>query len=474
MSKNTHPLEHERVSCWERYAAKTEQKAMRKLADEYLEFLSACKTEWETVAWAKKQLERAGFKEGLGGSEVFFTLKGKTLIAARRGKKSLADGFRLIAAHVDSPRVDFKQRPLYEDAGVAQAKTHYYGGLRKYQWFSRPLALHGLVGREDGSTLTFALGEDPKDPVFGIADLLPHLAQKQSGQVLREAFEAEKMNIILGSRPQPDMIGEAKGKAKEKPGAATPIKSHILELLNKRFGLKEEDFYSAEIHAVPAGPARYVGLDESLLGGYGHDDRVCVFLGLKAFLDGGKKGVAPAHAQFLVLWDKEEIGSEGSTGAKARFFEYCLEDCLAAWEPKIPLRRVMQAGKAISADVHGALDPDYQELHEKLNASFLGYGPTFAKFTGSRGKYEANDAHPEYVGWLRGILNKAGIPWQMAELGKVDQGGGGTVAMHFANYGMNIIDCGPAVLSMHSPFELSSKVDLYATLLAFKVFLTAK
>ena len=278
MSKNEHPLEHKRVSCWERYSSSAEQKAMRKLADEYLAFLSACKTEWETVTWLAEQLKKAGFKDGLPGGEVYFVNKDKSLIAVRRGKRPLAQGFRLIAAHVDTPRVDFKQRPLYEDAGVAQAKTHYYGGLRKYQWFARPLALHGLVGREDGKTMTFVLGEDPKDPVFGIADLLPHLAQKQSGQVLREAFEAEKMNIILGHQPLPGL--DAKGKGKEAPGAATPVKTHLLELLHKRFGLKEEDFYSAEVHAVPAGAARYVGLDQALMGGYGHDDRVCVFLAL--------------------------------------------------------------------------------------------------------------------------------------------------------------------------------------------------
>ena len=469
MSKNEHPLEHKRVSCWERYSSAAERKAMRKLADEYLAFLSACKTEWESVAWLEEQLKAAGFKDGLPGGEVYFCHKGKSLIAVRRGKAPLAKGFRLIAAHVDTPRVDFKQRPLYEDAGVAQAKTHYYGGLRKYQWFARPLALHGLVGREDGSTMSFVLGEDPKDPVFGIADLLPHLAQKQSGQVLREAFEAEKMNIILGHEPLPGLSGKAKGK--DAPGAATPVKTHLLELLHKRFKLKEEDFYSAEVHAVPAGPARYVGLDEALMGGYGHDDRVCVFLALKAFLAGAKKGVLPAHTQFLVFWDKEEVGSEGSTGAKARFFEYCLEDCLAAWEPKTPLRRAMQAGKALSADVHGGMDPDYQELHEKLNASWLGYGPTFSKFTGSRGKYEANDAHPDYVGWLRGLLNKAKVPWQLAELGKVDMGGGGTVAMYLANYGMDIIDFGPPVLAMHSPMELCSVADVYAAHEAYKAFL---
>ena len=469
MSKNAHPLEHKRVSCWERYSSETERKAMRKLADEYLTFLSACKTEWETVAWLVERLKAAGVKDGLPGESVYFCNKGKSLIVARRGKAPLSKGFRLIAAHVDTPRVDFKQRPLYEDAGVAQAKTHYYGGLRKYQWFARPLALHGLVGREDGSTMTFVLGEDAKDPVFGIADLLPHLAQKQSAQTLREAFEAEKMNIILGHQPLPALSG--KGKDKDAPGAATPVKTHLLELLYKRFKLKEEDFYSAEVHAVPAGAARYVGLDESMLGGYGHDDRVCVFLALKAFLAGFKKGVAPAHTQFLVFWDKEEVGSEGSTGAKARFFEYCLEDCLAAWEPKTPLRRAMQAGKAISADVHGALDPDYQDLHEKLNASHIGFGPTFSKFTGSGGKYEANDAHPDYVGWLRGLLNKNKTPWQLAELGKVDLGGGGTVAMYLANYGMDIIDFGPPVLAMHSPMELVSVADVYAAHEAYKAFL---
>jgi aspartyl aminopeptidase len=222
---------------------------------------------------------------------------------------------------------------------------------------------------------------------------------------------------------------------------------------------------------VPAGPARFVGLDSALIGGYGQDDRICVFLALEAFLDSPRPG--PAHSQCLMFWDKEEIGSEGSTGAKSRFFEYCVQDALAAWEPKTPFSACMLASRAISADVHAALDPDWQDLHEKLNAAVIGHGPCFCKFTGSRGKYMANDAHPEYVGWLRGILNTRGIPWQMAELGKVDSGGGGTVAMHLAAYGMDVIDCGPAVLSMHSPFELASKADLYASFLAFHAFLRA-
>jgi aspartyl aminopeptidase len=289
-------------------------------------------------------------------------------------------------------------------------------------------------------------------------------------QPLRSAFEAEKMNLIIGHKPEAWEKKDDRGKKGEKEQSR--IKSHILRLLHDKYGIIEEDLYSAELQAVPAGPAVEVGLDGALLGGYGQDDRINIFLGLEALLASLDRD--PPHACCLVFLDKEEIGSEGSTGAKSRFFEYCVQDIIAAFDPEARFADVMLKSRALSADVHAAVDPDWQDLHEKLNSALLGHGPCFCKFTGSRGKYEANDAHPEYFAWLRRILNKAGIPWQMAELGKVDGGGGGTVAMHFAGYGMNIIDCGPAVLSMHSPFELTSKVDLYATWLAFKTFFSSR
>ena len=461
-------------NCWEVYSSAAHQRAIEGLAARYLEFLTRCKTERETVDYVGAALKKAGFT--LGGppraDKFARSLQGKSLFVARRGPLPLRHGLRLIFAHTDSPRLDLKQRPLQEQSNVGQANTHYYGGIRKHQWLARPLALHGVVVKANGETGRVVLGEAPGEPVFTIADLLPHLAAKQLTQPLGEAFDAEKLNLVLGHQPLPpaDKSGKGKaGRAGEKEKEA--VKARLLHILHTRFGLVEEDLYSAELQAVPAGPALAVGLDASLIGGYGQDDRVNVFLALEAFLGAVKP--APQHTLALAFFDKEEIGSEGSTGAKSRFFEYCVQDLLRAWEPDGLFSEVMLQSRAISADVHAAMDPDWPDLHEKLNAALLGQGPCFCKFTGSRGKYMANDAHPEYVAWLRGLLNRAGIPWQMAELGKVDQGGGGTVAMHFAEYGLNIIDCGPALLSMHSPFELSSKADLYATRLAFQEFFTA-
>ena len=461
-------LTHEPKSCWEVYGSDEHLAAMESLSSRYIDFLSTCKTERETIAYTVERLRNAGYSEDFASDKVFRVFRDKTLFIARKGKRSLAEGLRLLGAHADTPRIDFKQHPLYESCGVGQAKTHYYGGIRKYQWFSLPLALHGVVIKENGEKVTVNIGEDATDPVFCIADLLPHLAQNQAKQVLAEAFEAEKMNIILGHRPvevEKDEGGEpAKDAPKEK------IKQRVLEILHQKYGIVEEDLYSAELQAVPAGPARSVGLDSAMIGGYGQDDRICCFSALEALLEGD----TPEYCQAVLLWDKEEIGSEGSTGAKSRFFEYCVEDIMQTWAPDARFSEVMLNTKAVSADVHGAMDPDYQELHEKLNAATIGYGPCFCKFTGHRGKYEANDAHPEYVGWLRGVLNRAEVPWQMAELGRVDLGGGGTVAMYLAEYGMDIIDFGPAILAMHSPFELSSKADLYATIKAYAAFLQAE
>ena len=448
-------------NAWEVFTSKTDRSRIDSFAGNYLNFISKCKTERETIEHAATSLAKAGFSPDFTTGKVFRDFRGKSLFAARQGKKKLSGGLRLVAAHADTPRLDFKQHPLLEQAGVGQAKTHYYGGVRKYQWLARALALHGVVVKEDGSTIPVVLGENPREPVFTIADLLPHLAQKQTTQTVADAFEAEKLNIIVGHMPLPGKKGKNAGKE-----AKDPIKTQVLTLLHAKYGIREEDLYSAELQIVPAGPGRTVGLDEGLIGAYGQDDRVCVFTALEAFLE-AKDPVSPAC---LMLWDKEEIGSQGSTGAQSRFLEYCLQDLAAAWEPETQFRDIMTRSRAVSADVHGAMDPDWQELHEKLNAAVIGYGPCMCKFTGSRGKHGANDAHPEYVAWLRGILNKRGIPWQMAELGKVDAGGGGTVALYLAAYGMDVIDMGPALLGMHSPFELASKVDIYATHLAYQSF----
>jgi aspartyl aminopeptidase len=469
-------LEHEPKNCWETYSSPEHRAAMDAFAGRYLEFLTACKTERETMVYVRSRLLEAGFAESLDGSfpgnACFRVLKGKTVFIARRGVKPLSEGFRLLGAHADSPRLDLKQRPIYEDCQVSQAKTHYYGGVRKHQWLARPLALHGVVAKTDGTVIEVRIGEDPADPVFSVPDLLPHLASKQMEQKLADAFEAEKLNIILGHAPQDPACADPETCGPEQSGNGgkgkpSKVKHRVLALLNDRYGITETDLYSAELMAVPAGPARYVGLDSSLIGGYGQDDGLCVFAGLEAML----AAQTPEHAQIVLFWDKEEIGSEGATGARSKFFEFSLEDLVAAWEPGARLSRVLHASKAVSADVNAALDPDYQDVHEKMNASLLGFGPTFNKFTGHRGKVGASDAHFEYVAWMRGVMDKAGVPWQMAELGKVDLGGGGTVAKFLAEYCLDIIDFGPPVLSMHSPFELSSKADLYATLLAYTAFL---
>ena len=455
-------LEHEAKSGWELFAGPEHDEAIYNFGQQYVQFLSRCKTERETVAWLKGQAEAAGFSPDIHSPQVLREVKGKSLLLARRGRRPLSEGFRLIGAHADTPRLDFKQHPLYEACDLALAKTHYYGGIRKYQWLSRPLALHGVVVTTDGQRIDLSIGEQDGDPVFVIADLLPHLASKQNERKLSEAFEGEKLNVILGNKPSDK---EEADKEKEKQNKR--LKNRILQVLNQSYGLVEEDLFSAEIQMVPAGAARWVGLDKTLIGGYGQDDRICVFASFQAVM----AEEDPEYTQVIIFWDKEEIGSEGATSAKSLFMEYTLQELIQAWEPEASLAQVFMNSKAISADVHGAIDPDYQDLHDQLNASRLGYGPVFCKFTGHRGKVGANDASAEYVAWLRRLLNSAGIPWQMAEIGKVDAGGGGTVAKHLAVYGLDIIDFGPSVLGMHSPFELTSPVDLYATILAYREFL---
>lgn len=459
-------LAYESSNAWERYAGA--RKDVQALAGRYLDFISSCKTERETVAYVEKRLAEAGYGEDFGAARVMRPLRGKALFAARRGSRPLKDGLALIAAHADSPRLDFKQHPLVEQPGVVQAKTHYYGGIRKYQWLARPLALHGVVIRENGERVDVSIGEKPGEPVFCIADLLPHLAQKQAGQKLSEAFEAEKLNIILGHAP--DAPAKTSRRASRKDGKEESLKDMLLRLLHKKYGISEEDLITAELQAVPAGAARFVGFDRALLGGYGQDDRICVFAALEALLGADEAAPRPLAVMF---WDKEEIGSDGATGAASRFIQYCVEDLAAAWAPGTSASHVLLNSRALSADVQAALDPDFQEVHEKQNAALIGHGPCFSKFTGSRGKYGASEADAEFFGEMRGILNARNIPWQAAELGKVDLGGGGTVALFLAAYGMRVIDLGPALLSMHSPFELASAADLYATVEAYRAFFEA-
>jgi len=415
---------------------------------EYLSFLSQVKTEREAVSYI---MDKASRDKGL----VVFENRGKALALCRTGTRPLADGVRIVVAHLDSPRIDLKANPLYEDTDLAMLKTHYYGGIKKYQWLARPLALHGVVVKADGKLVRIVFGEDENEPCLIIEDLLPHLAGKaQYGKKLEEAFVGEKLNLICGSRP--DL------KAKEEK-----VKRQILTLLHKKYGIVEQDFVSADLEIVPAGPAREVGLDASMIGAYGQDDRVCSWAAFAAVLDVKKVPVTT----IVLLVDKEEIGSDGNTGAKSMFIEEVLWALGDKLKQDINPARVLFRSKAISGDANGALDPDYPEVHEKANAARMGYGICVTKFTGARGKVGSSEAHAEYIGWLRSVLNHKGVPWQTGELGKVDEGGGGTVAKFLAEYGMDIVDAGPPLLCMHAPFELASKVDCYSTYLAYRAFM---
>jgi aspartyl aminopeptidase len=441
-----------------------EEKKLWDLAEDYKAFLNAAKTEREAVAEIARRLGRAGFKPLTGprsGKRVFQVFRDKVLALAVLGQEPLSAGLRLIASHIDAPRLDLKQNPLYEEVDLALMKTHYYGGIKKYQWLARPLALHGTLFKRDGEKIEMAIGEKPEDPVFTVADLLPHLARKvQMEKKLSEAVEGEKLNILVGSLP----LGPRETKER--------FKLAILKVLHDRYGLVEEDLISAELEVVPADRARDVGLDRGLIGAYGQDDRVSAFSSLAAVLDLPK----PEQNLVLLFFDKEEIGSEGNTSARAQILETFLHGLFElkgeAFSPEI-LGRTLENTRALSADVAGALDPDYQEVHEKRNAPRMGYGLCLTKFTGSGGKYGSSDAHAEYLFWVRQVFNREDVAWQTGELGKVDEGGGGTIAKFLAALGLEIVDCGTPVLSMHSPFELVSKADLFMTYKGFKAFLSA-
>jgi aspartyl aminopeptidase len=434
------------------------------LAEDYKSFLNASKTERETVVEIARRLSKAGFKRadrGRPGDKVFEIWKDKVLALAVPGKRPLTEGLQIIASHIDAPRLDLKQHPLYEESDLAFLKTHYYGGIKKYQWPARPLAIHGVIMLGNGKRLDLRIGESSEDPVFSIADLLPHLARKvQMEKKLSEAIEGEKLNILVGSMP----LGPEDVKDR--------FKLMVLNWLHERYGVSEEDLVSAELELVPAGPARDVGLDRGIIGGYGHDDRVCAYTSLMAALEVGQS----EYTAIVLFFDKEEIGSEGNTSARANILEEFLDCLWSASGEEYSRRKLLKAlsgSRALSADVAGALDPDYPEVHEKRNAARMGYGLCLTKFTGSGGKYGSSEAHAEYFNWIRKLFNENDIVWQTGELGKVDEGGGGTIAKFLAALGMEIIDCGTPVLSMHSPFELVSKADLYMTFKGFKAFLTA-
>lgn len=445
---------------WDVIRAEEKQQAIE-LAQAYKSFLNSSKTEREAVKCIADSAIAGGFEPVDGPTacgRYVKVFRNKCIALAVTGHAPASEGLRIIAAHIDSPRLDLKQNPLYEDVDLAFFKTHYYGGIRKYQWLARPLALHGKIIREDGTEIDVRIGDSADDPVFTIADLLPHLSRRlQDEKKLSEAFEGEKLNVIIGSLPIENT--ELKDR----------FKLAILHYLHLNYGLVEEDFISAELEIVPAGEARDIGFDRGLIGAYGQDDRICAFTALKA-ITGLQQ---PRFTSIALFVDKEEIGSDGNTGAKSRFLEDFISDVMVktgADSSERALRKCLLTSCALSADVSAAMDPDFQEVHEKRNAARLGYGACITKFTGSGGKSGANDANAEYLGTLRRLFNTHHIVWQTGQIGKVDQGGGGTIAKFLATYGMEIVDCGPAILSMHSPFEISSKSDLYMTFKAYRAF----
>lgn len=446
---------------WDRMEEK-ERKEVFPFAEGYKRFLDRAKTEREAVREILEAARKAGFRElsRPGGGKKFFSVnKEKSIALALLGRSPLAEGLRIIVSHIDSPRIDLKQNPLYEDSDLAIFRTHYYGGIKKYQWVAIPLSLHGFIVKADGSALPVRIGEDPEDPVFVINDLLPHLSGKvQDQKKLAEAIEGEKLTALAGSLPYPD------GEAKER------VKLRILDLLHEKYGLVEEDFTSSELELVPAMKARDAGFDRSLIGAYGQDDRASAYTSLQAVL-ALKNPSRPVLSLFV---DKEEIGSEGNTGAQSLFIDEVVRGMIersGETPSEARVKKILAHSKAISADVESAFDPNYPEVHEKQNAGRIGYGVCLEKFTGHRGKAGASDARAEYVGEIRRIFNTRRVAWQMTEIGKVDEGGGGTVAKYLAVYGMDIIDCGVPVLSMHSPYEIASKVDIYEAFKAYRAFL---
>ena len=436
-------------SAWEQYSDEQHTHCFR-LAEEYKKFLNEAKTEREVITSIKKTVIDRNIQHYIN--------KDKEIALVLPGAKPLHEGIRLIIAHVDSPRLDLKQNPLYEDgeSHLALFETHYYGGIKKYHWVTIPLALHGIVVKKDGERVLFSLGNAPSDPVFAVPDLLPHLSHEiQDSKKMTEAIKGESLDIVVGSQP-------IKGDSKEK------IKAAILDKLHTDYGLIEEDFVSAELEAVPAFPARDLGFDRSMIAGYGQDDRVSAYAVFKAFLDINEPVDQTAIALFV---DKEEIGSEGNTAAQVTTF---LRTVLRTIDANVDVDTVMLNSHVISADVNAAVTPNYCEVFELKNASSLGYGVVISKYTGHGGKFSAHDASAEYVAEIRSMLNSEKIPWQTGELGKVDKGGGGTVAKYFARLGMEVIDLGPPVLSMHSPYEVTSKADIYAAYLAYQNFFKGK
>lgn len=433
----------------------------------YKKFLDLGKTERECVNLGIELAEKHGFKNAetlptlKAGDKVYYVNRGKNLILAVIGSEDITKGMNYIVSHVDSPRIDLKQRPLYESMELSYMRTHYYGGIKKYHWATMPLAMHGVVVLESGKVVEITIGEKDDEPVFTIPDLLPHLWGKtQAERKAPEVLTGEELQILIGTIPSKTLDKEIKDL----------VKYNVLQKLNEAYGIVEEDFISAEIQLVPAGKARDVGIDRGVVGAYGHDDRVCGYTSMKAILE---LETTPKNTAICFLADKEETGSNGSTGLQSGYLEYFTGDIISKVKENysdLDLRRCLWNSRALSSDVNAAVDPIFSSVHESQNAASIGYGIVVTKYTGSRGKSGTNDADAEYVAEIRNMLNKAEIKWQTGELGKVDEGGGGTVAMFLAQKGIKTVDVGPALLSMHAPFELASKLDIYETYRTYKAF----
>ncbi|MCI8857911.1 MAG: aminopeptidase [Lachnospiraceae bacterium] len=460
----------ERKNAWKKYSEE-KRKAVFAFGEDYKKFISDCKTERECVTELIAQAQAAGFedlKEVIAqgrkiqpGDKLYADNMGKMLAVFVIGRQPLEEGMNILGAHIDSPRLDLKQVPLYEDTELALFDTHYYGGVKKYQWVALPLALHGVVVKKDGTKVVINIGEQENDPVFGISDLLVHLASEQLEKKASKVIEGENLDLLVGSIPFEDK--EQKEKAKE------TVKTNVLRILKDQYDIEEEDFLSAEVEVVPAGRARDYGLDRSMIMGYGHDDRVCAFPSFAAILEAG----VCEKTSVCLLVDKEEIGSVGATGMQSKFFSYAVAEIMEAMGGfcQVAFNRAMTNSKVLSSDVSAAYDPLYASVMEKRNCAYFGNGLVFNKYTGSRGKSGSNDANPEYMAELRRIMEDNDVSFQTSELGKVDQGGGGTIAYILANYNMSVIDSGVAVLNMHAPWEIISKADLYEAKLGYTAFL---
>ena len=452
----------ETENIWKKYSD-VQRNEIESFAKDYMDFLSKSKTERECVQQAVSAAKAAGFADLntqntlKAGDRVYVDHMGKSLMLFVIGRQPLNCGMNILGAHIDSPRIDVKSNPLYEDSDLAYLDTHYYGGIKKYQWVTIPLALHGVVIKKDGEKVTFHVGEDESDPVFCISDLLPHLAREQMNKTAIKIIDGEGMDLIVGSRP---LTGEKEDA----------VKANILALLKDNYGIEEEDFLSAELEIVPAGKARDMGFDRSLILAYGHDDRVCAYPSLRAVMD--FTGI-PERTLCCILTDKEEIGSVGATGMGSRFFENAVAEVLSRMESynDLTLKRTLSNSFMLSSDVSAGFDPLYASVYEKKNTAFLGKGMCFNKYTGSGGKGGASDANAEFIAKLRAIMDESAVSFQFAEIGKVDQGGGGTIAELCAKYCMNVIDAGVAVLSMHAPYEIVSKADVYETYRGYRAFL---